>query len=205
MITRKQVLGALTAAAVLIAVFGAGGCASNIQSETSVPDSTGTFHFMIPAKWQPKQTSGMVVVYAGEKLPVSSGPETNALDAAGTLLVLTNGSAETSAVPKELTAMIQNRAKTRGWKSQQISAPKEARIGDRAAWQADVKGVDAQGQTFAGRFYLVRTSGREVFIAALASPQNWGTFASAVDRVLSRWYWQIPADAGSGAASSGTP
>jgi hypothetical protein len=165
------------------------GCAPGTPKDVSLPDSTGSFHILVPASWQHDLASGYIGLYASDSLP--SGGAGSALSGAPSMIILTTTTTSTTPVPTELTTLIDIRAAARGWRTKTVGSPRSTMVGNRPGYSADVSGVDGSGAKFSGRFYVARTSDREVFIAALATPQAWPGFEPQVSDVLRHWYWQL--------------
>ncbi len=197
-------IGAVCVLGVAVAGFFVYG-RSKAVTTVSLPDSTGAFHFYVPARWQRSVSPGVIAVYAADRMPEDEQSAQEALKTAPSLIVFTTEVESTTPVPDELLSLVRDRAKARGWRRQDVGGPEPATIGKRAASKVLVRGTDADGTDFAGAFYLVRTSRREVFVAALAVPEKWEPFRPQLDRILREWYWQLPDDAPASGEATGGP
>lgn len=172
--------------ALLVVLVAATGCGQ--EKMISLPDTTGAYHIVVPESWQHQLANGYIGLYVSKQLP------TTVAQAADfpSITILTTTTASTTPVPVELTRLIEMRAAGRGWKSKTVSTPTSAMIGNRPAYMSTVSGTDANGTKFQGKFFVGRTSGREVFIAAISTPDKWPAFSKQVDQLLKDWYWQLP-------------
>lgn len=168
----------LAALALLTGCFGQ-------QELQSVSDAGGLFHVRVPAGWQANAQPQVLILYGDDKLP---GSEQEAFEqlSIGTFVA---SQASSDAVGPKLTALIEARAKGRGWKGKRVSKPVEVSIGGRPGFALDVSGTDAQGRQFAGRAALVRTGGSEVLIFAVAPEDTWDKRADEVEALFTEWYW----------------
>lgn len=178
------------------------GCSSGDDESISIPDSSGAFHFMAPATWQHNESNGMITLYAADSLPSNEAEAKKAIATAPSFVVLTTQVVSTTPVPDELVSLIDARAEAREWESKEVADPVKTKLGNREAYYADVTGVDANGGSFKGRFYLARAAQREVFIAAIGSPTAWSEFAKQINTITQEWYWQLPDEEGSGTEDS---
>lgn len=177
------------AALVIVTALSVTGC-SLLGGEPELRDISardGLYHFQIPADWQALVDSQAIAVYAADELPEGD-------EAASTLSIIALTANETTdaPVPDELLRITNNRSIQRSWTNAVIGEPVETSVGSREAYSVEVAATDANGNPFEGRFHLVRTSGREVLIVAVAPADLYADYVSDLEDVLERWYWHQP-------------
>lgn len=172
------VIALLAALTLLTGCFGG-------QDLQSVSDAGGLFHVRVPDDWQANAQPQVLILYGDDKLP---GSEQEAFEQLSIGMFVASQASSDPVGPK-LTALMDARAKGRGWKSKQVSKPAEISIGGRPGFALDVSGTDAQGREFAGRAALVRTGGSEVLVFAVAPQDTWDKRADEVETLFTEWYW----------------
>lgn len=182
---KRRFLPALLIALLVVSVA-ALGCSQ--EKTVSLPDTTGAYHIVVPASWQHQLANGYIGLYVSDTLPSTPAQAADF----PSIIILTTTTASTTPLPVELTTLIKMRAAGRGWRAANVSTPASTMIGNRPAYVSNVNGTDANGAKFQAKFFVGRTSGREVFIAAIAKPDKWSTFSKQVDQLLKDWYWQLP-------------
>ena len=156
------------------------------QTET-VNDVGGLFHIKHSEAWSSMAQKGLVVIYGDEKLP-----ESEKLDSLS-IAVLISGEVVEEPAPETLKFIAEERSSNRGWTDATIGEVEEATIGDRDAYRLEVAGTDGLGVEFRGYYYLVRTSGHEVMVIAVAPARIWdGIEADVVTLTENEWYWHLP-------------
>ena len=177
------------AALVIVTALSITGC-SLFEKDPEYRDVTARdslYHFQMPSDWQSLVDGTAVAVYAAEELPEPG-------EAADTLsiIALTANVTTDAPVPDELLRITSNRSIQRSWTDTVISDPIETSVGSREAYSVEVAAIDGSGNPFEGRFHLIRTSGREVLIVAVAPASLYADYVSDMEDILERWYWHQP-------------
>lgn len=191
----RNVLAALPrfAAAALIALLATAlaGCSllgsNKLQTLT---ETAGMFHLQAPAEWAARSEQGLIVATDSETLPSD-------VEAIDTFWLLVYPSMDTTDLPvaEYLPVLVEARAAERAWQESDYGAVVETEIGGRPAVMMMASGKDSAGTEFEGRYYLVRTSGRDVIVAAIAPAGQLTDYAEELDTILGeQWYWHQPAD-----------
>lgn len=192
-------LGAIAVTTLIaVAVSALAGC-SLIDPDPgllTLTETSGMFHIEVPATWSGRSEQGLIVTTDSEELPAD-------VEAIDTFWLLVYPSADTTDVaPAEyLPTLVEARATERAWQDAQYGEVADAQIGDRPAVMMTASGKDAAGTAFEGQYYLVRTSGRDIIVAAIAPAGELSSYAEEIDTILTQqWYWHQP-DTSSGEAS----
>lgn len=170
--------------ALSLAVTVMSGCTSSNEQLQTVNDSESLFHVKVPASWQTTSTASGLALYATDRLPA-----TEKIDSLSVFVLVAKESDQASTTL--LARIVNDRAKSRGWKNRHISRVARTKIGNRQALGIDVSGTDQSGLAFKGAYYLVRTSGDDVLVITVAPADAWDS--KAVDDLRNRWYWHLPA------------
>jgi hypothetical protein len=180
----RRLITALLAAVIATAAFT--GCSASVggESQKTVADPNGLFHFKVPAEWQSNTEQGLITVYAAEELPDSG--ELDALS-----LVVLSGSVEDTTTPVEakVVEIVGLRAASRGWSEYSTGEPEDVMVGNRPGIRVEVRGSDAEGVEFEGAYHLVRTAGSEVLVVAVSPGGQWDSDRERIDDVFEQWYW----------------
>ena len=190
----RIVLATISLALLIVALVGCG----TAEEKRDVADSSGLFHFKVPAEWQFQVTSGTTSVYAAEALP-EGGAEADAL----AIVAMVSDTTTETPVPEALVEYVAYWGETRGWTNVEAGEPVDATVGGRAASRVDITATDGNGRAFRAAYIWVRTNNREVLITAVTPPENWDTYAADLDAVLTDWFWHRPE--GTSAEETTTP
>lgn len=172
-----------TLAALAVALAATTGCSHKAVELRTINDSENLFHVKVPASWQTTVTPGGLALYATDKLPASE-----TIQSMSVFVLVAKESDQTS--PTLIARIVKSRAASRGWRDSSISRVSKTSIGNRPAIRIDIAGTDKSGLVFKGSYYLVRTSGSDVLVIAVAPKDKWN--AQAVDDLCAHWYWHLP-------------
>jgi hypothetical protein len=171
----------------VVAVVALASCGNPPEPKKDVADSSGLFHYKVPAVWQSRSEPGMTTAYAAEDLP-GEGETAEAL----TIVTMLSTVTTDTPVPEALADYIAGLSAARGWTDVQAEDPVAATVGDRAASRIDVSGTDASGRAFQAAYLWIRTNAREVLVVAVAPADRWNAYSADLHDVLNEWYWHLP-------------
>lgn len=192
----------LALATLLMTLVITGGCSLFGGADTElkdVSDYSGVFHFQVPADWQVSAESGAIAVYASQALPTAE----TAIESLS-ILVFTSYETTVSPAAEQLKQFAEDRSTQRGWVDPVIGDVSETEIGGRPAYQIEIEASNPDGPRFAGRFLLVKTSGRDVLVIAVAPADQIDGYDGDIDSVMENWFWHVPADSRESIDSTGT-
>ena len=190
----RRTTSAIAAVLAVIAVAVLASCGSAAKTKQEVADTSGLFHYKVPATWQTRAEPGMTTAYAAEELPA----EDETTDALTIVTMLSTVTTETP-VPEALAGYVSGLGAARGWTEVSAADPAAATVGGRAASRIDVTGTDARGRAFKAAYFWIRTNAREVLIVAVTPTDRWNAYSADLHDVLNEWYWHLSegTDAGS--------
>jgi hypothetical protein len=101
--------------------------------------------------------------------------------------------------------LVDSRADSRGWTGVKKDKVELGTVGKRPASVMHVTAKNADGAPFDSRYYFVRTSSGETFIAAIApNGKNVSDFAEDLQQITTRWYWHSSESTGTPPSESAT-
>jgi hypothetical protein len=152
-----------------------------------VPDTSGLFHFKVPAKWAAASQNSMISIYADDELP-AEGEAYEKLS----LVILTSRTASSLPIDEALADLVTKAAESRKWTDTEIGEPYDAAVGGRKASRVDLTGTDQNGRAFAAAYIWVRTLDADVLVYAVTPRDDWDKWQEDLDTILTEWYWQKP-------------
>ncbi len=170
------------------------GCNNRADKLQTINSSDSLFHVKAPSSWQQRVDDNFMGLYASDTLPTSEDLKSLSI------VILSGRTVSTTASPELLAEFAKDRSVTRKWKGAKLGDPTKADIGGRSSSRVAVSGSDANG-AFAGAYYLIRTSGSDVLVMAVAPADQWGESETSVTQLTKDWFWHEPATR----EASGTP
>jgi hypothetical protein len=158
------------------------GCSTRMQE---VADDVSWYHVRVPQQWQASVRPNTLLLHASKELPSSEDEAFERLS----VIVLRSDAESQTPVAQEISALVEARASSRGWKDTQITKPQKIEVGGREGYAVDVSAADEKGREFKGKIALVRTNGREALIVGLAPAASWTRDSVAFSDLLDEWYW----------------
>ncbi len=183
---RSKSLSALaTVALVLTMATTIVACSGRADDLQTVNSSDSLFHVKVPPTWQHRIDDNFMGLYASKELPTSE-------DLKSLSIVILSGKSVSDTPTAELLAeFARDRSVSRGWKGAKLSKPVKTTIGGRPANKVRVSGNDVNGE-FAGAYYLIRTSGADVLVMAVAPADQWVDAEAEVTQLTTDWFWHEP-------------
>ena len=183
--TVRRITRLMLAAALALGTLGLASCGE--AEKRDVPDTSGLFHFKVPAKWAAISQNSMITVYADDELPAEG-------EAFEKLSVVVLISRQVSELPiAEAVADITTKSiASRGWTETEVGSAYDTVVGGRKASRIDLSGVDKNGRAFNAAYIWVRTLDADTLIYAVTPPDLWEDSQEDIDAMLTEWYWQKP-------------